>query len=223
MKKNITSDKSCKNAGNAMIYILIALALFGFLTLTLTKQNNQADNQDLSEEVAKVYANELIEYISSTQQALDMMLSTGAEIGDLDFVKPTEAGFNTAPHIYKLFHPQGGGLNYQQKFNEAIQNSPDSVWDINNNINVQWTPTTANDVIITAYFIKKEVCEEINRKITGSTAIPITANPHADYFLSTGTTDFDTTECAACNGYATLCVENDTNDNYSFYSIIAAQ
>jgi hypothetical protein len=51
----------------------------------------------------------------------------------------------------------------------------------------------------------------------------VTSSPHDDYFLSTGTIDFDTAECAACEGYPSLCVENDTNDNYSFYNVIAAQ
>jgi (2Fe-2S) ferredoxin len=212
-----------KSAGNAMIYVLIALALFGFLTITLSSQNDQADGQDIDDEQAALYANELISYVASAQQVVDMMLATGSEIDDLDFVNPTSGGFDTPPHHHKVFHPAGGGLNYVEKFSADIQNDATSVWAVNNSINVEWTPTASNDVIISSYFITKQICENINKKITGSTAIPITASPHDEYFLSTGTTDFDTTECAICDGKPTLCVENDTNDNYTFYSIIVGQ
>lgn len=216
------NDRSHQD-GNAMVYVLIALALFGFLTITLSSQNDQADGQNLDDEQAELYATELMFYVANAQNAVDMMLSTGSEISDLDFVIPSDAAFDTPPHYHKVFHPQGGGLNYQEKFTQTIQNGGASQWGINNNINVEWTATAANDVILSAYFITRPICEIINKKITGSTTIPVTANPHADYFLSTGTTDFDSTECAACDGSAALCVENDTNDNYTFYNIIAAQ
>lgn len=223
MTKNYSNQKEHPSSGNAMIYVLIALALFGFLTLTLTNQNNQADGQDLDDEQAALYANELISYVASAQQVVDMMMSTGTEIDDLNFVIPSNAAFDTPPNHNKVFHPAGGGLNYAAKFSEDIQNGATSVWAVNKNINVEWTPTTADDVVITAYFVNKQICEIINKRITGSATIPITASPHADYFLSTGTTDFDTSECAACDGYPSLCVENDTNDNYSFYNIIVAR
>lgn len=209
--------------GNAMVYVLIALALLGFLTITLSNQGDQADGQDISDEQAQLYANELISYVTSAQQVVDMMMATGSEIDDLSFVNPTSGGFDTPPHFNKVFHPAGGGLNYQEKFGSTIQNGATSQWAVNTNINVEWTPTTSNDVILTAYFLTRPICEIINQDITGSSTIPVTASPHDEYFLATGTTDFDVTECAACDGYPSLCVENDSNDNYSFYNIIAAQ
>lgn len=224
LKRSKNQRLHYKQAGNAMVYVLIALALFGFLTITLSSQNDQADGQNLDDEQAALYANELMSYAASAQNAVDMMIATGSEIDDLDFVLPSDAAFNTPPHYNKVFHPLGGGLNYEEKFNEDAQNhATDSQWAINTGINIVWTPTTANDVTISAYFVKQQVCEEINKTILGNTTIPVTASPHAEYFLSTGTTNFDMTECAACEGYPSLCVENDTNDNYSFYSIIAAQ
>ncbi len=191
--------------------------------MSLSNQNNQSDGEDLSAEAAELYANELIEYFASIQQSVDMMIATGSDIDDLDFIIPSNATFNTPPHIHKVFHPQGGGFNYQETFNEQIQNGVGSIWAVNNNINVEWTDSTNNDVIVTAYFIGREICERINLKITGTIAIPATLSPHADYFLSTGTTDLDATECPGCEGHGMLCVENNTSDNYSFYSVIAAQ
>ena len=81
-------------SGNAMIYVLIALALFGFLTLTLSRSNNQADGQDIDDEQAELYALELMEYAASAQAVVDQMLFSGSEIDDLDFVIPSDPAFN---------------------------------------------------------------------------------------------------------------------------------
>lgn len=209
--------------GNAMIYILIAVALFGALTLTLSRQNNNSDGQDLSDELIALYSTELLEYIASAQNVVDMMLSTGSTINDLDFILPNDAAFNTPPNIHKVFHPQGGGLNYKADIKSDIATDATSQWAINQNINVEWTTSASDDVLFTAYFINREICANINEKITGDPTIPTTSNPHANYFLSTGNTDLNTSECADCDGYPTLCVENDTGDNYSLYNIIAAR
>lgn len=210
-------------AGNVMIYILIAVALFGALTLTLSRQNSNSDGQDLSDELIALYSTELLEYIASAQNVVDMMLSTGTTINDLDFTLPNQAGFNTPPNIHKVFHPQGGGLNYRPNIKSDIATDATSQWAINKNINIEWTASTSDDVLFTAYFINRDICANINEQITGDSAIPATSNPHANYFLDTGNTDLDTTECAECDGYATLCVENDAGDNYSLYNIVAAR
>ncbi|MCI5060656.1 MAG: hypothetical protein MRY79_06260, partial [Alphaproteobacteria bacterium] len=169
--------------GNALVYVLIALALIGVLTMTLASQNEQSDGQDIDDEILEIYANELIEYMNSAQQVVDMMISTGSEVRDLNFVNPTSTGFDTGSHIHKVFHPEGGGLNYIEKFNPNIRDDLTSAWVINNSINVEWSETTGNDAILTAYFVTQNICEILNLKITGSTTIPATAKPHSDYFL----------------------------------------
>ena len=44
--------------GNAMVYILIALALFGFLTVTMSRQSGQSDSRNLN--IAPVHSKLLI-------------------------------------------------------------------------------------------------------------------------------------------------------------------
>lgn len=209
--------------GNAMVYILIAVALFGALTLTLSRQNDSADGQNLDDELVDLYATEILQYAAIARNSVDQMIFSGIDISEIDFVNPTEAAFNTGSNAHKIFHPHGGGLNYQNDIRDDIANGATSQWAINNSNNVEWTQTTAVDAILTAYFINRDVCAKINEIITGDNAIPATSNPHEDYFLSTGARDLHTTECSGCDGNSTLCVENDSADNYSFYSIIAAQ
>lgn len=211
--------------GNAMVYVLIALALFGFLTVTLSRQNDGADGQDIDDEQAEIYALELIEYATTAQNVVDMMLSTGSTVDNLDFVNPTSAGFNTGSHIHKVFHPQGGGLNYQEKFDSNIETKTDSGWFVRNNSHVEWTPTLANDVVLSALRINKEICENINLKITGSKSIPILTGSLGKLFdeASASPLDLDSTSCPDCDEYPSLCVENVAGLHYGFYTIIAAQ
>jgi len=228
MMKTIGKAKdSAKNQrGNAMIYILVALALFGFLTLALTRQNLRSDNQNLSRERVDLYSNELIEYVASAPQVIDMMIMSGYETSDLDFMLPTNAGFNTAPHIHKVFHPSGGGLNYLPEPSSNILEpiSANAGWQYQDQINVEWTPTTANEAIITAHEIKRPICEYINETITGSTAIPVLTGTIERHFVpGSGNNNFTTTECAACEGFSSLCVANNTQTAYSYYTILEAQ
>ena len=215
--------------GNAMIYVLIALALFGFLTLTLSRSNNQADGQDIDDEQAELYALELMEYAASAQAVVDQMLFSGSEIDDLDFVIPSNAAFNTPPHHHKVYHPQGGGLSYVEVPNDNIIDSTlgSNQWAIKSVTNVEWTATIQHDVILTAYRIQKEICEKINKSITGSISIPTTISAHNQYFLpdSGANTNLTTAECSNCGGYTNLCIQNHntTNPSFSFYNIIAAR
>ena len=220
---NHYKEKNCR--GNAMVYVLVALALLGFLTVTLSKQNNQSDTQDITGEMVELYTNDLIEYTSTAQYAIELMVASGSEIDELNFVNPTSGAFDTGSHIHKVFHPQGGGLSYHASYDSAIAVGGAGAWYFQNTLNVEWSDTAGNDVIIMAYNIKPQICAGINKKITGNTTIPAVTVDLDDIFNPAATTEpsFDTTNCPGCDGYPALCVSNNAVDTYGFYSIIAAQ
>ncbi|MEM6780447.1 MAG: hypothetical protein AAF569_01130 [Pseudomonadota bacterium] len=208
--------------GNAMIYILIAIALIGFLTITLNNQNEQSDSQNIDDEIAELYALELIEYAATAKSVIDQMEITGTSFDEFDFINPTSATpFNTAPHIHKVFHPQGGGFTY--KNSNAFPTGTflsTTGWQFADTTNIEWTPTTADDMILTAIDINQTVCEGINEKITGSITIPVSTVTLANLFLeSTASTDLTATNCASCEGYPSLCLEDSAGD-YGFYNIM---
>lgn len=208
--------------GNAMIYILIAIALIGFLTVTLNNQNEQADSQNIDDELAELYALELIEYAATAKSVIDQMEITGTNFNDFDFVNPTSATlFNTAPHIHKIFHPQGGGLTYKDTTTFPSGTFLSTAgWQFADTTDIEWTATTANDLIFTALDINQTVCEGINEKITGSSSIPPSTATLADLFTE-GTASIDLTaiNCAGCENYPSLCLEDSAGD-YGFYNIM---
>ena len=106
---------------------------------------------------------------------------------------------------------------------------PPPAWYIGRFNNYQWSPSTKNDVLISTYQIKKEVCEQINLSLTGDTAIPtlnvaalggILVDPSLHSFAKA---DINSSTCPDCEGYPALCVSNVPVDAWGFYMILQMQ
>ncbi len=233
-QKEICKSKELGQRGNALVYVLIAVALFAALSMTLGRQTDTGEAGTVSDEKTQLIATQLISYAAQTQSSIDQMVFTGSEIDDLDFIRPTAALFNTPPHIHKVYHPQGGGLNPGYLSANAISqstNDPAPGWYLGRFNNIEWTATAGSDVILVAYQISKKICEALNLKITGSTAIPAMTNSirntMIDDSVHTGTNIDLTTDpsgtpiCGDCDKRSTLCVSNQAQTIYGFYTIIA--
>ncbi|MGB0719383.1 MAG: hypothetical protein ACPGRX_02860 [Bdellovibrionales bacterium] len=226
-------------SGNALIYVLIAIVLFAALSFTLARQTDTNEAGYLSDEKAELYATQIISYAAQAKSAIDQMLFTGTDIDDLDFTDPSDAGFNSGTQLdrtYRVFHPEGGGLTKGRLPSEAVTNAitdPPAGWYVGRFNTVEWTESTAQDVILVAYQIKQAVCEKINEKITGSTAIPLMTDSIKETMIDdsfyTGTNIDLTTDpsgspiCSPCHEVASLCVHNQAQNAYAFYTILADQ
>lgn len=222
MNKKLWSD--CGQSGNALIYVLIAIALFAGLGFTLSRQARNTGTSEIDDAKSQLYAMQLITYASQTKSVIDQMIFSGSTIDDLDFIKPADAGFNTAPHIHKVYHPQGGGLTPASLPDDSISQittPPAAGWYLGRFNNVEWTDSSETDVILTAYQISRPLCESINNKITGNTSIPALTGDMDDYLLDTATNnDLTIASCTGCEGYTSLCVSNAAVTAYSYYSVI---
>lgn len=230
------STNSPKESGNALIYVLIAIVLFAALSMTLARQTDTSEVGTLDEERAELYATQLISYAAQAKSAVDQMLFSGSRIDDLDFTLPTDVNFDTGTVIHKVYHPQGGGLT-PGKLPPAMEETTGIVvagWYMGRFNNVEWTDTAAQEVILSAIKISQPVCEKINQKITGSTAIPaLTGGAARDYFVDdsfhAGANADLTTDpagaplCAECHNMTSLCVSNVSGQALTFYTIIADQ
>lgn len=222
--------------GNALIYVLIAIALFAALSFTLSRQTDSNEASVLSDEKAELYATQLISYAAQAKSAVDQMLFSGASIDDLDFTLPSEPGFDTGQVIYKVYHPQGGGLTPgilpEEVINE-VNSNPEAGWYMGRFNNFEWTESTDQEIVLTAYQIDQKVCALINQKINGTQNIPIMPDVRAHLiasgFIPFANSDLRTNptgspECLDCHNISSLCVINATlADRYSFYTIIADQ
>jgi len=213
-----------ENSGNALVYVLIAIALFAALGFTLSRQTQNASTSEIDRAKADLYAMQLITYATQAKSVLDQMMFTGTDIDDLDFTLPSESGFGTAPHIHKTYHPQGGGLtpaNLPVKAVHETSSSPSAGWYMGRFNHVEWTDSTGTEVLLSAHQIDRTVCEAINDRITGSTTIPVLTGDLSDFLVDTSSdSDLTTAACSDCEGYATLCVRDSADTMYSFYAIL---
>jgi hypothetical protein len=223
--KHITRSASLEN-GNVLVYILIAVVLFGALSFAISRQTNTAGTAELDAAKLEFFASDIIGYSGAAKSVIDQMMITGSTIDDYDFSKPGDSAFNIHPHEHKVFHPQGGGLDIKGLPEDITVNKEAEApgWYMTSSINVEWSDSTSTDVILSAYQISKPLCELLNKKITGSTAIPALPGQMKDYFINTGSNnDLSVASCPDCEGYSALCVSNSNNDSFSFYSVLWAR
>jgi hypothetical protein len=222
---NGISVHRAQEAGNALIYVLIAIVLFAALGFSLARQTRNSGTNEIDEARAQIYATDFMAYSAQVRSVVEQMIYSGTDIDDLDFTLPGKPGYSTPPHINKVYHPQGGGLSpvtLPDKAKHQISDKYPSRWYLDNFNNVGWTKTSATDVILTAHQIAKPVCEKINVIITGSKAIPALTVNLSDVLVNSSTNyDFDTSACPSCMEYSTLCVSNKDVIAYSFYTIVA--
>ncbi len=228
---NPMTTKTQTESGNALIYVLIAIALFAALNFALSRQSDTSEAGSMPAERAELYATQLISYAGQVKSVLDQMMFTGTDVDEMDFMLPNEdATFNDPPYIHKIYHPEGGGLNPGVLPVEVIDQdntNPPAGWYLGSFNDVEWSRSTNNDVILTAHQISRQVCANINKKITGSSTIPVfdaalRLSLIDDRFYSGGANAaLDTgTACAACDEFLSLCVQDSSTNFYSFYSIV---
>jgi hypothetical protein len=226
-ERKLNSDKQApsRQRGNVMIYILIALGLIGALTIAMTRQADQSSGENLDKETIQLQASKLQAYTGAAQNVINQMMMSGTTIDNLELVNPTSSGFNTGSHIHKLFHPSGGGLNYEPParppFTEPVGVSPDG-WYVIKSTNVEWTPSSATDVILAANSVDPAICAYINQEVLGlSPVIPTVALTGNLFTL--GDMDLTTTTCPACENLPQACVGTPGVNSLVFYTILEAR
>lgn len=215
-----------------MIYVLVIVALFAALSFILSRQGDTSETSDLTREKTEIYATGILQTAAQLKTAIDQMGFTGTDIDELDFILPDDPDFNDPPNIHKVFHPEGGGVilpRIQSEATNEVNNDPVPGWYAGRFNDVEWTQSTSEDVIATAHQISRAVCEDINRKLTGSATIPALGRDANELLIDASlhgggpNQDLTAAECAGCEDHAQLCVVNSAGTIYSFYSVIAQQ
>lgn len=215
-------------SGAALFYILIAVALLGMLSFTMTRQAGQEGGLvgQMSGEKARLLAGDIMNHVTVLRSSIQQMHAIGAaDLGDISFLLPTDPAFDTEPpaNSDKVFHPAGGGApSFDDGGAPFYDGQGTTGWVFQTATNVEWTPTTATDLIASFINVHPDICAEINQRINGSAAIPVAAGlaDWADY-LEEGATDdtLDATVCPACDGQVSLCLSNGTTN--IFYNVVA--
>ena len=226
--KNINKNNNHTQHGGALFYILIAVALLGALTFTITRQGAQEGGLpgQMTDERARILSGDIMNHVTTMRSALQQMVTFAVvDLANVSFVRPSEADFETTPPANgdKLFHPAGGGVPEFTTGTEAYFDTTtgSTGWVYQAGTNVAWSETGASDLIASFVDLHPLICAAVNQRINGSTDIPSAPGlTWEDIFQNGATdTDFTATACPACEGRISLCINNGTRN--IFYNVIA--
>ena len=192
--------------GSAIVWILIAIALFAALNFTIS-QGSRSGTQSITKEQARLAATEILDYGRAIKQAVQTLQINGCSDTEVSFENPVVPGYEHTPPARdecKVFHPAGGGLNYLEPEEEWMDGLATSqaaghygTWFTNSRVHIRGLGIDNNGSVCSSGtgdckelttgvpFIKKEICIEINKKI--GWGVDDNGTPYQDTGASYGT------------------------------------
>jgi hypothetical protein len=220
-----------KDAGNAMIYVLIGIALFAALAYTFMRGGKSAQS-GLSSNQSKIAAQDILDYAADIEKAVNRLRGNGCSENQLSFetadALPNAAAYANAnaPGDYSchIFHESGGRMVWKS-FQEYMT-SPETARIVNRpaysgQTVIQDVGTTAPELFFVLPDLPVEICNAINKSagITGAMANDTyTAGPFTGSFASTSTLADNGTNPATVAGKTAFCMYN--GSQYFFMKVL---
>ena len=185
-----------KQTGSAIIWILIAVALFAALGYAFNS-TSRTSTSILSDAEADAYATQIIAYGNEVKAAVKRLQLRGCSDTEISFENNVVSGYTNpnAPtdkrcHVFDI---AGGGLTYKNLDSNWLDSDASSYANYGETLFVLMCPlgigtdlddvtgsacnTTTNtleygDLAFVTSFIKKEICEALNKKIFQDSTIP---------------------------------------------------
>lgn len=228
-------------SGNALFYILIAVALLAALSYAVS-QSGRGSAKQISDERARLAASEIIEYSNNISAAVTQLKLRGVDTDELCF-DDTNWGASDYDHspactddFNKIFHISGAGIIWSSAPSEAMDSaaSPDNLWHIygNNEINNVGTTCGAagcSDLALYVDELSIQVCQQLNDLIGNTdadTAPPTDTDMGETRYVGAfaySNTIGDEAGGTAIDGAASGCFQNTTDSKYVFYKVLIAR
>ncbi len=208
----------------------MAVALLAALTYMISRDGGGQQTNQLSEAEANLRASEIISLAASVRMAVDQMNQWGVKYEDIRFDEPSDSGYTTNTSR-QIMHPAGGGITLpvenERYFKLSDTGEQAYGWTWKNTTNVEWSKSSANDVIFSAGNLRPDVCTAINKQLTGSNTLPILHNnfQFREHFShrSSSNIDFMISECSECDKRDALCMYRPERDWHQFYSLAGSR
>lgn len=228
-----------RQSGNALWFILLAVALMAALTMVLSRSGSSVDQSGDIEQI-RIKAGQMMRYGKSIEAAIQNMILSGISENDISFENSTTAtdytNDNCTSTSCRLFHVGGAGLSYQAP-PTGTNDGSEWIFTAANNVGTTANPIgttvqkTGNDLIMLLPNAKEALCKQVNRELGVGTAgtIPddaggaVTTAFTGAYPDSLNIIDGDSTPFEL-DGHAAGCF-TDTNANpdvvYFYYVLLA--
>lgn len=241
------SQKMVHERGNALIIILVVIALLAALTVTITRLSAKSSG-NLSAEQARIQAENMMRTAQTYETAVQKLVNINrCSENELNFDNTLTTVSYTNPNAFPdkhcdIFDVSGAGLKYESP-NPAFLDSGESAkseygeWVFNSTqcvLEVGTGDTTCNDtnveLMVILPHIKKEICVEINNLngITNPTGNPPNEDQQGTTFIGTFTADADPEIGEGATGtnlirHTTGCYQDSGGlwlNSYIFYHVI---
>lgn len=222
-----------KEAGNALWFILLAVALLGALTAAISRSSDTAE-QSGDIERYRIDASNLMRHSASIEAAVNNMLMRG--IGenqisfDNDFVSgATYVNGNCSTSDCLVYDGAGGGVNYKTISSTILDANSNgeatfTEWEYSGANAVEDVNTTEPDLIMFLSYLERDLCRQINRllkipEVSGD--VPEDSNgfeadtPFVGSFASSATID-------GMDGHEVGCFNDSSGGgrNYTYYQVL---
>lgn len=210
-------------SGNVFFYILMAIVLFAALSYAVS-QGNRGNTSMLTDQQAKLVAQEVIEYAQTVAGAVQKLKLRGCSDTQISFENTVETGYtNTnAPtdkscHIFDL---NGGSINY---------NNGLGVWLITGNLKIQGVGSSTTNLNLILPSVAQSTCENINNFLSESAPTTIDGysgtvatfdGDASSYTAATTPTIGDT--ASEYEGVTSFCFQKAAND-YEFVQVLLSR
>lgn len=228
-----------EQSGNALIFILIAIALLGLLTVTMTRSGDST-NDTGDYEQNQIAASEILGYAKSIENAVQQLLARGCSENELSFENSTVAGYTNAnsptDNSCHVFEPEGAGMTYQAPNEDWLDNSKSAetnylTWGFNGGYQIIGAESNNTDLIVRKAHLEKEMCYSINQLLsvnnTGSD-VPTDNSDGSGNGAFTGSftapvADTLNDDAAEFNNKRTFCRFISTSSTYQFIHVLHAR
>jgi len=209
--------------GNVLLYVLLGVALMAALIFAINSDMRGQQTNRITQEQIELLGTALMAHVTTMEQSVFQMTQFGADYPDLLFDLPGSPNYTNNTRR-QIFHPSGGGVTPFSTNDDLLfdpGNSSKRGWVLQNQTNVEWSPSTNIDLIYSFLDINPQLCAHLNKKITGSENIPQVTFDFKDVFTMDGNNNSLTeTLCPACKNRRILCIKN--NNAHALYSIIGS-
>lgn len=229
-----------RQAGNAIIIILIAVFLFGALAAVFMR-GAKTGHGNLTSQQAKLAAQEIIDYAQALERTISKLRQNGCSENELSYYDAsiTKASLYAAappPNECNIFHAGGGKMTSPQFYKRGFLDTTlpwwndyiggDLVYMVVDGIGRTAGDNASKDTVFWVRGVKKEICDALNTQLSvapNMTTVRL-SNIRMYYYPNTFNLSTATALAGDLKGKTAACyLYNNTPMEYDFFYVVIAR
>ena len=233
--------------GSALVWVLIAVALFAALSYTVAGMMRVGSPEMITGQKAQLYADSILDYARALRQAVQGLRIDGCSDTDVSFTNTTVSGYAHTPAVIdgcKVFAKDGGGMVYippDVKWLDSAESSRDLYGELffpekacvdeigAGGEDCQSSGLDTGDLVLVLPWLNEATCKQINKSLGYGEVIDVNTTDCWDYGTNTKFTGAYSATMrwgnAGNDGRMSQCVQctGAPNSGYHFYQVLLAR